>query len=121
MSLQRIFESARKLGVPVIMTDPAGREPLVILPLEQFEAMAGVAVGQTPKPTPKPAPKPVQKSKEELRVEEILAAQAAEVSEARMEEVATDLAEQGVQSTETPEITLEERFYLEPTDDELGA
>jgi len=113
MSLQRIFESARKLGVPVIMTDPAGREPLVVLPLEQFEAMAGVAVGQAPKI----ASKPTQKSKEELRVEEILAAKATEVSEARMEEAVADLIEQGIEVAENPEITLEERFYLEPLED----
>ena len=50
MSIQRVFESARKLGVPVIMTDPAGREPLVVLSLEQFEAMAGEGHGQSSAP-----------------------------------------------------------------------
>ncbi|MFZ2804591.1 MAG: hypothetical protein WA001_05200 [Patescibacteria group bacterium] len=117
MSLQRIFESARKLGVPVIITDPAGREPLVVLPLEQFEALAGEGmVGQPPKASSK-SPK---KSKEELRVEEILAAQAMDIVEARMDEVASDLVAQGVEGSETPGITVEERFYLEPVDDEAG-
>ena len=41
MSLQRVLETARKMGVPVIVTDSAGLDPIVILPLEQFEAMAG--------------------------------------------------------------------------------
>lgn len=41
MSLQRVFESARKLGLPVVVTDPSGREPFVLLPLDQFEALTG--------------------------------------------------------------------------------
>ncbi len=40
MSLQRVLETARKMGVPVIVTDSAGLDPIVILPLEQFEAMS---------------------------------------------------------------------------------
>jgi nicotinamidase-related amidase len=34
MSLQRIIELARRQGMPVILTDVAGREPMVVLPLE---------------------------------------------------------------------------------------
>ncbi len=50
MSLQRIFESARKLGLPVIVTDLSGRDPMVVLPLEQFEAMAGAGEAREPEP-----------------------------------------------------------------------
>lgn len=39
MSLQRIIELARRQGMPVILTDVAGREPMVVLPLEAYEAM----------------------------------------------------------------------------------
>jgi hypothetical protein len=118
MSLQRVFESARKLGVPVIMTDPGGREPMVIMTLEQFEALAGEGApapeaGSVSKPAP-------QKSKEELRVERILAEQAVETNKSRMAEVMIDLASLPSSNAENPEISLEERFYLEPVDDETG-
>ncbi|MFH1621360.1 MAG: hypothetical protein ABIB04_04745 [Patescibacteria group bacterium] len=40
MSIQQVFESARRLGLPVIVTDLGARDPMVVLPLEQFEALA---------------------------------------------------------------------------------
>ncbi len=47
MSLQRIIELARRQGMPVILTDVAGREPMVVLPLEAYEKMLDVPrVGQ---------------------------------------------------------------------------
>jgi hypothetical protein len=39
MSLQRIIELARRQGMPMIITDVAGREPMVVLPLEVYEGM----------------------------------------------------------------------------------
>ena len=39
MSWQRILESARKNGYPVIVTDIAGREPMVVMPFDTFEEM----------------------------------------------------------------------------------
>lgn len=118
MSLQRVFESARKLGVPVIVTDPGGREPMVVMPLEQFEAMAGES---TSAPVVKSGSAPTtQKSKEELRVEQILADQASHVAQDRMEEVAGEFTVASSGTPENPEISLEERFYLEPVDDEAG-
>lgn len=118
MSLQRVFESARKLGVPVIVTDPGGREPMVVMPLEQFEAMAGESASA---PVAKSGPAPTfQKSKEELRVEQILADQASHVTKDRMEEVAGEFAKAPSGGSENLEISLEERFYLEPVDDEAG-
>lgn len=102
MSLQRVFESARKMGVPVIITDPSGREPMIVLPLEQFEAMAGETRGSATSTTSRPAP--VQKS-EEIHVNPIpgLSKEAQESFDALV--------------MENPEIPLEERFYLETVDE----
>lgn len=102
MSLQRVFESARKMGVPVIITDPGGRDPLVVLPLEQFEAMAGETKSSASHPSVRPSP--VQKS-EEIHVNAIpgLSKEAQESFDALV--------------MENPEIPLEERFYLETVDD----
>lgn len=37
MSLQRVIELARRQGMPIVVTDVAGREPMVLLPLEIYE------------------------------------------------------------------------------------
>jgi len=116
MSLQRVFESARKLGVPVIMTDPAGREPLVIVSLEQFEAMAGSSDAAPaeiqPAASRKPA-RPVQHQPEAVFNQGMPANDAPRQPE-RTEPVFEDI-QMGAQ--QNPEISLDERFYLEPLED----
>lgn len=42
MSLQRIIELARRQGMPIIMTDVGGREPMVLLSLDTYEEMLDV-------------------------------------------------------------------------------
>ncbi|MBU1032394.1 MAG: hypothetical protein ABII13_01730 [Patescibacteria group bacterium] len=42
MSLKHVLRTARRNGLPVIITDDEGREPMVILSLDQFESMSGV-------------------------------------------------------------------------------
>lgn len=39
MSWQRIIEVARRQGMPVIVTDVAGREPMVLMPLDGYERL----------------------------------------------------------------------------------
>ncbi len=39
MSWQRIFELARRQKAPLIVTDIAGREPVVVLPFAQYEQL----------------------------------------------------------------------------------
>lgn len=112
MSLQRVLETARKTGMPVIMTDLGGREPMVILPLEQFEAMAGVPA--TPVSRPKPS---IPRPPVDDVVDQALADMAAERLLTRMEEAAVQLEPEPQKGAETPDFSLEERFYLEPEDD----
>jgi hypothetical protein len=121
MSLQRIFESARKLGVPVILTDPAGREPMVVLTLEQFEAIAGTTEAQS-EPTQtsvrrgRPSSRrPAEAPKGEdfmFPVEDIGSRPAA--TEPSIEDFSS-------QAPSGAEISLDERFYLEPLEDEKAA
>ncbi|MBM3204477.1 hypothetical protein FJZ48_00645 [Candidatus Uhrbacteria bacterium] len=40
MSWQRIFEVARERKLPIIVTDLAGREPMVVMPLEEYEKLS---------------------------------------------------------------------------------
>jgi len=119
MSLQRVLETARKTGTPVILTDVAGRDPMVILPLEQFEALTGVSA-ETAKPAHRTAPVPPRreaKTSVSDPVDRAFAEMAAERLKNRMEETAIDLETLADQSTVSAEIPLEERFYLEPVDD----
>jgi hypothetical protein len=96
--LQHVFESARRLGLPVIVTDPSGRDPMVVLPLDQFEAMAdGGAVPERKGPQKGPLP----------FTETIAPAP-------RMEGISPT-------SVESAEMSLDERFYLEPVEDQPTA
>lgn len=77
---------------------------MVILPLEQFEAMAGVPAG-------KPIPQP------EAQINQTLAQMSSEVTKSRLEDSAAQI--QHI-TTENAEFPLEEGFYLEPMDDQMG-
>jgi hypothetical protein len=118
MSLQRVLETARKTGAPVIVTDVAGREPMVILPLEQFEALTGVG-SETVRPAVRTAPVAPRRETKivvEDPVDRAFAEMAAERLKNRMEETAVQI-ESLADQAKNPEISLEERFYLEPVDD----
>lgn len=104
MSLQRVLETARKTGMPVIITDIMGREPMVILPLEQFEAMAGVPATVRQVPQPEVSQIPVEMSVETLKT--------------RVKD--STAPAQSFSPAENPDFPLEEGFYLEPVDDNLG-
>lgn len=43
MSWQRVLKTAQRLGAPVIVTDQAGNDPLIILPLDVYDDLAGQA------------------------------------------------------------------------------
>ncbi|MBI4139172.1 hypothetical protein HY479_03415 [Candidatus Uhrbacteria bacterium] len=107
MSLQHVLDVARKNGMPVIVTDAAGREPMVVMPLEQFEAMAGWD-------------EEVKSQKSKVKsveggLDEVIAEASAERATMRMEDAAREMEEIG--SRLADDAPLEERFYLEPVTD----
>ena len=135
MSMQRILETSRKLGLPVIVTDIAGREPMVVLPLEQFEAMAG-AGGDMPEVAAPAALQPAAN-----RANSPYRANGADrpySGAAAPEAPATDPtyqaamgvlerhAEQNNQNSQKKDekieddLPMEDRFYIEPLDDVGG-
>lgn len=62
MSFQRVMETARRLQLPLVVTDIAGREPMVVMPLAVYE---GLLEAQGRKNTPEihvPPPGPVEES-----------------------------------------------------------
>ena len=105
--MQRVLETARKLGLPVVVTDILGREPMVVLPLEQFEAMAGsgseVQAPDIHREEPKRHPLPEEKVlQEEFSVRP---------QQQKPQETTKEL------SSISEEIPVEERFYVEPMED----
>lgn len=82
MSFQRMIEMARRHGMPIVVTDPNGKEPVVVLSLEVYEALIGEGSG----------PKVVGVRKSQVPMPENLA-----------------------------ELSVEERFYVEPLDEPRNA
>ena len=109
MSFQRVIETARKTGVPVILTDVAGREPMVILSLEQFEAMASEGGSDASARRSRPV--------RTESAEKVLAEIAEERKKERIQEVTEELKALSKNGIDAAEISLEERFYIEPVDD----
>ncbi len=100
MSIQHVFESARRLGLPVIVTDLGGRDPMVVLPLDQFEALASESpVKSLAKLEPQIEPRPTE-APNSLRADNLDAFSDVAVNQ---------------------DIPIDERFYLEPVDDEKAS
>lgn len=114
MSWKTIFASARRMGAPVIVTDADGNEPMVVLPLSVYEGSAKTASSSfegSQATLPSPAP-----TKEEKVHFEAIADAATESFQRDVQAALADfeLPEDG----KVAEISLEERFYLEPLDGE---
>jgi hypothetical protein len=52
MSLQRIFELVKRQGLPLVMTDGQGRDPVIVLPLDVYEALVEASGGSAAMPGP---------------------------------------------------------------------
>ncbi len=103
MSFQRILAAAKRLGVPLLVTDGEGREPVVILPLEAYETLAA-GKRRVPEPLTESISIPVTSPIAPTRLERL----SAEVPEESGREFdGQDLAG----------LTLEERFYVNPGDE----
>lgn len=46
MNLHHILGTARKLGIPVVITNERGESPQVVMPFEDFASMVGVQVAK---------------------------------------------------------------------------
>lgn len=100
------------MNAPVIVTDDQGREPLVVLPLAAYEASRSHQHVDTSPVRPAGTVKP--SSGEGVRFEAIADA----ATESFQRDVQAALADFELPSDEkTADISLEERFYLEPLDD----
>lgn len=119
MALQHVLDTARKLGIPIVITDEAGEAAQVVMPFDDFVAMVGSSVpaGQLPVPVKRPRIQPLDSRvvPERDEISEALA-------DLRFEEITE---QQEVPPLSHPPMDgdmddgfLEEKFYLEPLDDQ---
>ena len=143
MSWQRIFELARRQKSPLIITDIAGREPLVVLPLEVYERLidqrrdgsapsAAISVpvrsevlfsGGAPSAVnthehQSVSPMVPSSEDDKIRLEEIIAPPVRNYSELPQETRTTVPIDASSEEIGGEDLLLEEKFYLEPLDDE---
>jgi hypothetical protein len=110
MSLTSILDTARKLGIPVVITNDRGDAPQVVMPFEDFASMVGVTTPKERKPRLTSIPKTkdeVIQALEGLKGERIPDDEVFDVSVE--EEVVTEPSGDGQ--------LLEDHFYFEPLDD----
>ncbi len=111
MSMQRVLETARKFGLPVIVTDVAGRDPMVMMPLEQFEALTD---GGSSMPEPRMMADVPRSMEQEVRVP--IVREKVEFSGVSEQKPSAEPTKAG--ESQGAELTMEEQFFLEPVDDE---
>jgi hypothetical protein len=110
MSLPHILETARKLGIPVIITNDRGESPQVVMPFEDFASMVGVTTSAMKRPR--------MSSKDEEEDDEIAQA-LADLAKEEMERGAREAAIPGDEPPiEKDDRFIEENFYFEPLEDE---
>ncbi len=102
------------MGAPLIVTDAAGREPMVVMSLQTYERLSEVA------PLIKGS-NSIVPTMTEPTVTEFIQTPAVAPSKPESAPVLQEIAIQVMESPEMAqdsEISMEERFYLEPSDEE---
>jgi hypothetical protein len=129
MSWQRIFKAARRMNAPVVLADQGGTDPLVILPLAQYERLldqseSNISLDMPSSRRASPDGR-VESVFEDIPLDDLLPAAfksdfLAKDKQKKSENQAGDesLGQDDVPSQGT-EISLDERFYFEPLEDEV--
>jgi hypothetical protein len=120
MPLQHVLETARKLGIPVVITDEAGDAAQVVMPFDDFAAMVNATSPTSPKTRKAPPSEPRTIPIRDEREDEIdLALEELQFQGIREEPLVRENPVK-VPPAETPKDGefLEDKFYLEPLNDE---
>jgi len=123
MSWQSVFKTARRLGAPVIVTDQAGEDPLIILPLDIYDELVGQA--EVVKPIRKPSRRSAEPDERAESIFEIPfedespIVRSKDLAETRQKEPMEPVEETEAKEGENQGISLDERFYFEPLEDEV--
>lgn len=129
MALQHVLDTARRLGIPVVITNEAGEESQVVMPFDDFAAMVG-ATSPAPRTMTGAAlrnrPR-VSHMEERSSMAPIQDEIAEALAELHMEEMSMEVPMPSMERTETKKGGVsapkeegfpEDKFYLEPLDDE---
>jgi len=123
MSWQRILETARRNGFPVVVTDIAGREPMVVMPLEAYEALSSQKqknLGDFNYQS-----YPIEPDEPGLRTVEPILDESGDKSFKNAGAAMLETEEKNIlhveetSESEDEELALEDRFFLEPTESQL--
>jgi hypothetical protein len=114
MSLNHILDTARKLGIPVVITNERGESPQVVMPFEDFASMVGVTGPMAGKP------RVTGRVAEEVDERDEIAQALADLTMERIEEQGdiedADLDKE-LASDQDDDRFLEDNFYFEPVED----
>ncbi len=119
MSWQRILEVARRRGMPIVVTDIAGREPMVLLPFEQYEQLLEKDSSIFQRRETETLPDLQIPSVEgTLREEPVLSGvDAGQPIIQKAKKSTISAVERGQDTNVDESLNMEERFYLEPIEE----
>jgi hypothetical protein len=125
MALEHVLDTARKLGIPVVITDDRGEAAQVIMPFDDFAAMVGATSPVSGKPRITRSPKPAARGPVTIPIREEADEIVQALNELDIEAIDESLASPAPSMESTTEGSkeegfLEDKFYLEPLNDEEG-
>jgi hypothetical protein len=123
MSLHHVLDTARKLGIPVVITTQTGEAAQVVMPFDDFAAMVNIsspsgAKSRAARSARTPAPTTIPIRQEDR---DDIANAMAELDINHFQEEESPAIPPPIESSKDSlmdEGFLEEKFYLEPLDDE---
>lgn len=113
MSLQRVLDFARRQTLPVVVTDVAGREPLVVLPLEVYEKLVEAHFPPSASSANDVARPHAPASSDTLRVRQRDQDRVSALHQSLEAVSAAPTGPPTHQSTPSPSLSLEERFVFQ--------
>ena len=104
MSLSQVLKQAKKYGFPVVITNDEGEDSYVLLPFDQFDAlMDGTRASEPSLPRV---------------IEDVIEDEFEAQRSSKIDAVAESLENTVSFADNSAELSTEEKFYLEPIDDE---
>ncbi len=130
MSWQKIFNTARRFGTPVIVTDQAGVDPMVILPFDIYEGLISENGGANAYPVKSKNKKGLDRMAEpDVSAESVMEIPYEDIESQKNGSIESFNSLKTIKKTEDSadlspdslegDISLEERFYFEPMEDEI--
>ena len=105
MSFSNVLQNAKKYGFPLVITDAEGRDPYVLLPFDQFDAMMSST--------------PLREAVIPRVIEDVIEDEMETQRNTKIQSTAESLEKRSTELENSAVLSEEEKFYLEPIDDEV--